>query len=658
MAFSDINEIFEIVKDYITDPKSEGAVYINGKWGIGKSYFVFNELKPRLESLKVDCESTNDMTSKGVTILNGSSLEREIVLLNKYNKQATKKYKVIGISLNGIEKCDEINKLLINAALLSKHKNKNIFSKNSIGNFNLASKLVSGIASYVGISLDKLPKIEEFYRVNNCVIIFDDFERCRIEIRTLLGYINSFSEYKNVKVIVIGNEEKIEEKRKQKNIEKDDVENDIKNDKKTVISYDDIKEKAFYIQIDYKPKLEQILIEIFKNYSGSSSLNTFLVKNAGIIIEFLDKNDCCNLRTIFYSLRCFEKTFLLITKRSQEILIESEGITNENYNQSILGILFQYFICSVMAREYRQLKEIDWYNYLIPQPSLEYISTHVESFYFNEAGSLKELVDFFCEEYYRFRQLLKNQNDGLYKLKEWYKLKDEDELKSCLENVYENLEKEGYYSLDENLEIIRVLGGMQGYNLLELDILDSCTEKIIKTFISNKNVLENDHPYLLRKLRSLIIIGEQEPDSPEHKYYSYYTKIQKAIDDADNLDCMKEITDIINGPLKEWSQNLSKYCNENHSYIYDRKAFLSEINMVDLIQKIELSNNHDLWLLRECLCDIYHSGSKSTFSKDVDAIKQFMNYIDACDIPDKLVKNTLKWIRGDLERFLENKTHQ
>src|SRR5262249_51412295 len=38
---------------------------------------------------------------------------------------------------------------------------------------------------------------------NDCVIVFDDLERCSIDITDLLGYINSFVEHEGVKVIVL-----------------------------------------------------------------------------------------------------------------------------------------------------------------------------------------------------------------------------------------------------------------------------------------------------------------------------------------------------------------------------------------------------------------------------------------------------------------------
>ena len=46
----------------------------------------------------------------------------------------------------------------------------------------------------------------------NKILIFDDFERCNVNFDTLLGYINYFSEHCKCKIIIIGDEAKLQEK--------------------------------------------------------------------------------------------------------------------------------------------------------------------------------------------------------------------------------------------------------------------------------------------------------------------------------------------------------------------------------------------------------------------------------------------------------------
>jgi KAP family P-loop domain len=42
--------------------------------------------------------------------------------------------------------------------------------------------------------------------IDKSILIFDDLERCKVEISSLLGYINYFVEQQEMKVIIIANE--------------------------------------------------------------------------------------------------------------------------------------------------------------------------------------------------------------------------------------------------------------------------------------------------------------------------------------------------------------------------------------------------------------------------------------------------------------------
>ncbi|WP_271254322.1 P-loop NTPase fold protein [Pseudanabaena sp. Chao 1811] len=64
------------------------------------------------------------------------------------------------------------------------------------------------------ISLDvKIPEIPNYLKnVDERILIFDDLERCKIELRDIFGYINQFVEHHNLKVIIIANESDLQSK--------------------------------------------------------------------------------------------------------------------------------------------------------------------------------------------------------------------------------------------------------------------------------------------------------------------------------------------------------------------------------------------------------------------------------------------------------------
>ncbi len=57
-------------------------------------------------------------------------------------------------------------------------------------------------------------KPEDLLNTKDYILIFDDLERCSINIINLLGYINFFVEHQSYKVILIANEEELEKTEK------------------------------------------------------------------------------------------------------------------------------------------------------------------------------------------------------------------------------------------------------------------------------------------------------------------------------------------------------------------------------------------------------------------------------------------------------------
>ena len=66
----------------------------------------------------------------------------------------------------------------------------------------------------------KIPdlKPEDLLNTKDYILIFDDLERCSINIINLLGYINFFVEHQSYKVILIANEKELKKTKKYKTI--------------------------------------------------------------------------------------------------------------------------------------------------------------------------------------------------------------------------------------------------------------------------------------------------------------------------------------------------------------------------------------------------------------------------------------------------------
>ena len=141
-------EICELILRYIRKENTEYAILIDGKWGVGKTFFIKNSLKVKLQ--------------------------KEI--------KKTCRYKgIIYMSLYGIKDITQLeNKIIysiIENGILSNNERKT------------SKMLINGAKTYIN-SLEKkdsiMDLIKMFQEISKYIIIFDDLERCMISITELL----------------------------------------------------------------------------------------------------------------------------------------------------------------------------------------------------------------------------------------------------------------------------------------------------------------------------------------------------------------------------------------------------------------------------------------------------------------------------------------
>jgi len=130
--------------------------------------------------------------------------------------------------------------------------------------------------------------------INKSILIFDDLERCNIELSSILGYINHFVEHQELKVILIANEDKFS---------------------KDVI-YKDVKEKligkTFDISPDFEGALESFIINV-----ESSEVRKFLSDSTELIKDLYSKAEYENLRNLKQIVLDFERIFELLPKKAK-----------------------------------------------------------------------------------------------------------------------------------------------------------------------------------------------------------------------------------------------------------------------------------------------------------------------------------------------------
>lgn len=291
--------------EYINNPDPQYAIMLKGNWGSGKTFFInkwIEDYKKRLDKniilepiyvslygLKDTAQITTEIDRKLNPILYSKGVE----ITKKFLKLAGKIVLRTDINLNNDnEKEMQINATLDSLSLLTSKGDKDS---------NIGSKL----------------------------IIFDDLERCNIDIKNLLGYINSFVEHGACHVIIIGDETKVEDKDK------------LQEFKEKTIG------REFEIVTDEENALNCFIEEM--------KLTDYIGNNREFILGCFKSTKCNNLRILRQSLYDFNT---LYNKLNSELINKGECIL-----KSILGSYIVIY-CEYKGSNHDILK--NWTPYYFP----------------------------------------------------------------------------------------------------------------------------------------------------------------------------------------------------------------------------------------------------------------------------------------------------
>ena len=256
-----MDQIAEILEEYIKWDKTDYSVLIDGKWGSGKTHFLKNKLIPHMEQLK---------------------------------NSEDEPYKVLYISLNGLSNINDLPKEII-AANLGIHEKGNMskmlfsssdFLLNSVGKLLKADDYIKDITKV---------DFTKFINFKNKILCFDDIERInsKLSLNELLGYIyRNFIEYDTIKVIIIGDVSKIEDQEAFK----------ITN------------EKTFGRRIAFFYNYQEIFAILLERYDKESGFKELLQTHENLIVGLLSDNSLTNLRIVFFFMELLSKYYNTLHK--------------------------------------------------------------------------------------------------------------------------------------------------------------------------------------------------------------------------------------------------------------------------------------------------------------------------------------------------------
>lgn len=253
----DMNNPNQHIKEYLdfycdlNEPKF--AVMLDGEWGSGKTWFI-----------------------------------------QDYIKNCQQKKQFLYISLNGKAQTSQIDENifeLLHPLLSSKAAKLTGHILRSAVKLGFKVDLNKDETNDAEILIPKI-NIKDFIEDDSIkkTLIFDDLERCSINIEELMGYINHFIEHLGLKVIIVGNT------------------NEIPKEKEQDSKYLKIKEKligkTFTVKTNHKEAIDN-----FMNDQNIQKFKDIYKKNKDLIEGIFEQSEYKNLRLIRYCLIDFERIF-------------------------------------------------------------------------------------------------------------------------------------------------------------------------------------------------------------------------------------------------------------------------------------------------------------------------------------------------------------
>lgn len=652
MNLSD-EQILDMLTNYISDDRYKQAVMIDGEWGSGKTFFVKEKL---LKKLRAEIPSNSRI----------EPIKRQAYY----------------ISLYGLDSYDQIMNELYNE-VFGKFLNKKFGNKKAakIGKvINLGTKLIMAGLKYFNIESKDLPSLADINKIKDATIIFDDLERCNIDINQLLGFINNLVEHNNIKVILIANQDAIgriglSEDLPQKylvaldsRINLNDSEkngNNKKNesngyiDKEQLISrtdklfsenilYNKIKEKLIGLTIHYKVTFSNIYESIVKKYVKDEETKMQLNNKKSIVLGIFEEQHHNNIRTLIFGVMAYERFFKIINE------IDFDAQYLQDHKDKILKYTMETSIKIKLGKP-----TYFWKNNAV-QTGLFYFGD-------NETGKnifgYKFVDDYLLHHYLDSKGIKKEielsmdekkKADDVVKQKEalaynklwgsWWELEDEQitELLSKMKSELENQDYPPYYFKDIIFKLIQIdYQNDLGWIKYE-DYIDPMVTRL-KNYEDNLEMRQfeilSDDPDLEKKYNELakplfnIILEKEKQNKKSHNYY---------LNDSE-----------------PWNEEFCKQMKKNSpEYVMEGKFFFY-MDTDKIIEKLDHSNVKEIYYFLKGLRVVYDfSNSNEYFKADIPYLGKLIKNIDVKKLSHNkhTRKIALNGLLEKLQEFLANIT--
>ena len=620
------DKIIEHVEHYITKDKCKGAIMLTGEWGVGKSYFVQNELKIKLEEKNI----------KSIVVSLYGLKEIEEISKRIYFELKTQKFlegkSRITKNIECIDKVESTIKKYISRF------NKAQLTKAEVA---VAGKtIISGLTSFFGINLsikDKdLEKIYTSIDLKDTLIILEDIERSEMPIKKILGYVNCLVDQDGVKVLLITNEKEYLHY-KEGVIEETNAFTGIKTNKKGNFPTPETKE---YLRIKEKTINDTMVFE--GNYNVS--IKSIILNYNKLHEKRFDSEDSCRkILDIMNACRCFNlRAFIYSCQKTEDILWKLPEFYQDkcDFLQSIFyGNL--YYILKIKSG-----KEMKWGN---------------EKYFSKELGYGEYPLFKLCYDYINKQIIDYASINDTYKM--FIELREYDSNKSNYDNdlnilscYYREQDKDVYDAVDRITKRLEnpndlsfyVYGKISVYLIYVEHRLGCDIEKAKELLINN---LIGRGRNLLPDQIFRVIPGNDATKEMREEYNNLKKKMCEALK-------MGEV--FIPGfeYLPKQVKDFCNYIDEHEGRFHLNESFAKELDMYKFSEMFSKCSNEQKDDVRHSFCSMYRYPDVSRFYKDdLDNIRLLKELIEEGlkNCKDRTVeKLQYEWFNEGLAEIIRN----
>ncbi len=620
-----MDELIESILDYVRSDYTDYAIMINGEWGSGKTYFWNNQIKKKIESLK----------------LNG------------------KKFTTIYMSLYGISNLEEISKKIFmeTSQLMDKNLRK-YMNAHDLTTIPEYAKTGIDMANFFGNATNG-SKIdyEEFFSTDDKVLCFDDLERANVDVIDILGYINNFVEHDHIKTIIICNEKELSTKIKSSNLEMKtfiatyllDKQGELnKEDKPMVekiqekiehvfdkaIDYERIKEKLIGETFEYAPQFDYIINGILMRYESNRELIRFLRENSELILTTFQKSGTKNLRILKHALNDFNKIFEEVNKVYPN--------TNNRVMQTMLiftiAVSFEIKTGKITKEKFKNIQDNEEYKSILVSSRVLmdnrqfYIKEFDGNYYYNFKAEYRFFK--FIEYYVRTRifdmKIFKADMEAVnaspqsrkvpaYKkilVEEYWKVQDD----KFTEIVAETLEevKNGELELVDIVKLFEYFIYFSKSNLINNDI------KTLKTVFLNGMNLASLHssycPNVDEELGKVVIRDEKEYSNEEmEEILDRFDELNEQLLEKEYKEKADEIFKCIPIRMEQFYERFDKECMNI--------PILKYYDPFQVFQRVSCASNEDIVAIKEKIVKRAYENPEIT-EEEMESLSRLKNIMD------------------------------